>query len=124
MFDNLNEFLFKISMVIMFVAAISLFIYMQKTNDTLLKMASEHYIDDKNIYEMEDSNNMHIVKGSEIIVAIISGLEYDIEIEGYLIDKSIDYKDLNLNLIDSNKRYKRELVINNVGDIEKIVYKD
>lgn len=122
MFDNLNKFIFKTSMIIFFVSAISLFLLIQENNNELFSLAEKEYFNDKNLIVKSYDNKNKEFYGYEIIVMIISGLDFDIEIEGEYINKNDNNKGLNLSFISEEKIYILKMDIDETGEIKCIRY--
>ncbi|MDM8533498.1 hypothetical protein QUF55_02235 [Clostridiaceae bacterium HSG29] len=123
MYNNLSDFIFKISLIVFFIIAIMLFLKTNENIDGLLDLVERSYINNEVITVKESEEDYLIYKGYEVISKIISGLQYDIEIENVLVRVNDDFKDIDLSIIDDDKLYVLELEIDNTGSIIKEIYK-
>jgi len=123
MYNNLSDFIFKISLIVFFIIAVMLFLETNENINGLLDLIEKSYINNEVITVKESDEDYLTYKGYEVISKIISGLQYDIEIENVLIRVNDDFKDINLSIIDEKKLYVLKLEIDNAGNIIKEIYK-
>ena len=123
MYNNLSDFIFKISLIVFFIIAVMLFLETNENINGLLDLVEKSYINNEVITVKESDEDYLTYKGYEVISKIISGLQYDIEIEDVLIRANDEFKDINLSIIDEKKLYVLKLEIDNAGNIIKEIYK-
>ncbi len=123
MYNNLSDFIFKISLIVFFIIAVMLFLETNENINGLLDLIEKSYINNEVITVKESDEDYLTYKGYEVISKIISGLQYDIEIEDVLIRANDEFKDINLSIIDEKKLYVLKLEIDNTGNIIKEIYK-
>ena len=123
MYNNLIDFIYKISLTIFFIIAIMLFLEMNENIDKLFNLVERSYINNEMITVKEYDKDNYIYKGYEIVNKVISGLNNDIEIENIIINKDDNIKDIDLSIINDKKMYKVELEIDEFGNIIKEIYK-
>ncbi len=124
MFSSLNKFMFKVSLIVFFIAAISLFLVMDNNTNELLELVERSYINGDGIIVKSYNEIDKKYKGYEIISKIIFGMEYDIEIDGNNIEKDIDYKIMDFSIINEDGIYILSLDIDSSGKIIKEIYKE
>jgi len=123
MYNNLSDFIFKISLIVFFIIAVMLFLETNENINGLLNLVEKSYINNEVITVKESDEDYLVYKGYEVINKIISGLQYDIEIENILIRVNDDFKDVDLSIINDKKLYILKLEIDNNGNIIKEIYK-
>jgi hypothetical protein len=121
--ENITDFIFEISAVAMFIAALSLFIIINRASLLSIDVAKESTNNNILVYE----GNYNAVEnetyyGYEIVASIIRGLDYDIYIDANLIGKDDAAQTVDLSIIELDKSYNYKLVIDRYGVINYIQY--
>lgn len=124
MIDNLSKFIFRVSLIIFFIFAIILFLKINENNKNLISLAQNEYINHRNLKVKNYENSKKKFYGYEIIVSIISGLEYDIKVGNKFFYKNKNYKSVDLSFISENEVYTSYININQNGEIDYIKYID
>lgn len=125
MSENLADFLFDVAMVLVFVIALSLFLYLTPLSSKNVELLSNTINRDKEITENREYNmDYTTVTGADIIGNIINGLETDIRVDGWYIHKDENFyaDDFKFDSINERGRYKVKKDINSNGIVELVEY--
>jgi hypothetical protein len=119
MFENLGNFLFKVSMIIFFVLGISLFLFSQREIITLIDLGEERYLQRNNVIvnKMSDEEYYHL--GYEIVAQKMSFNQLPIIVEGVRLENMED-----LLMIKTEGRYLKETVLDGNGNLIYIKYEE
>ena len=119
MIGNVNNFIFKVSMIIFFIIAISLFLYSQSKISELLDLGEKSYLNSQVLDFHYKEHDAYYVYGYEIISQKISHVSMKIIVEGITINTKSD-----LLTIKQNKKYSRVIEFDEKGQINALVYKE
>lgn len=119
MFENLNRFFFKVSMIIFFIIGITLFFISENEITVLMKLAERSYLNSHSIHISGETSGNKEILGSEIITQKISFNEIAIVVEGEEIKKMDD-----LLTIQTEGKYLREVIFDKKGAIIFINYRE
>lgn len=133
MSENILSFLYRVSMYLLFIFAISFFLIMYRSSVTAIEVVKEDLNNDKALYESNFNFEDYHVIGADIISSIIIGLEKDIVVDGILIKKqdiidnafdkkSVDQYLFQYSFIKPNNIYDVKNDINSNGLITRIIY--
>lgn len=134
--ENLMDFIFQVSVIFLFVAAISIFMMLNNNASLTLEIVKEGVNQERSISEGNYDNEGYYVSGAEIINSIHNGLEVDITVvngvNSELINTNVieDFytrTDLNdkadvYSKIDANARYHVTYTIDGNGVVKGVTY--
>ncbi|WP_066497527.1 hypothetical protein [Abyssisolibacter fermentans] len=128
MSENIASFLYRVSMYLLFIFAISFFLIMYRSSVTAIEVVKEDLNNDKALYESNFNFEDYHVIGADIISSIIIGLDKDIVVDGVLIRKDEKFNDLlkdealNSLVTRPNDIYDVKNDINSNGLITRIIF--
>ncbi|MFZ5988349.1 MAG: hypothetical protein ACOYWZ_14650 [Bacillota bacterium] len=135
--ENLMDFIFQVSVIFLFVAAISIFMMLNNNASLTLEIVKEGVNQERSISEGNYDNEGYYVSGAEIINSIHNGLEVNIVVNGFEINKDnystsyeeeIDFRSNSndkadvYSKIDANTKYNVTYSFKENGEIDKIIY--
>lgn len=85
--ENLADFLYKVSVIFIFIAAVSVFLLLYNNASSLVDIVKEGMYEEKSAVEDYYDNEEYYFTGAQIISSIHDGLEFDIYVDGVKIDK-------------------------------------
>ncbi len=118
MFENLGNFLFKVSMMVFFVLSISLFLFCQREIVALIDLGESSYLKSTSLLLKEEIIDEDYNLGYEIIAQKIGFKDLPIMIDGVTIEMKNDL----LN-IDPDEKYFKNIVFNESGQVMYIEYR-
>ena len=124
MHENITDFLFQTLLIVVFIAAIGLFLVINQTVFSSIDTVKANYIN--NPLVIEGSNHIKdekVYKGHEIIAKIFLGLDYDIDVDGRLINADDEIESIDLTIIEANGSYSYDLILDMNGQIANIIYR-
>lgn len=120
--DNINKVCYQAFGAILFCAGIFVLLYGAAQYNKALDTARNNYKDKENLYQQYNDSEDEIISKGELIATLYSGLEYDVEIDGLVIDKDVH----NREFIDTYKidkeAYKKSYLYDENGNIKMIIY--
>lgn len=122
MSDNITDFLFKVTMTLMFIIAVSSLLFLYNSTSKTISLIENSISNERVLQEGRLIQEDYYVKGGEIISQIKLGLERPIEIEGLLVDTNIDIYSFNLSFINPTGIYDAINIVDGNGIIIKVVY--
>lgn len=124
MHENINDFLYQLFSILIYVMAMMLFIFIINGHFQMKEAFLRAYNQHGTLSEGEEINftEDNFEKGSNIILSIYYGLEYPISIGDIEITANADSSYFNYLIIDYNRIYKKTTYINNSGQVVKVAY--
>jgi len=119
MFENLNNFLFKVSMILFFIGAMTLFLLSQGKITELIDLGESSYLNSHVLSARKKETEAYYVLGYEIISQKISFETMNIIVEGIRIKTKND-----LLTIKQDKKYSRVIEFDDEGQVQKLLYEE
>lgn len=119
--SNVTKLLYQVFAALMFCIAISLLLFGYRSFMSVVA-SSKEITDEQVIFEQNHEFEEAFVTKGDLIAMLFTPLEYDIEIDGFLINKYENVKD-NLSsypIVEAN--YRKSYVYNDDGNIIRILY--
>lgn len=109
--------------IMIFCISITLLLMESRSLNRLLLSTKKIVIDSKTIYEEYNYEPKEsVITKAELITILMNEIDYSIQIDDiYLEKKNFNSITFDFGLIQ-NSRYKRKVIMNNNGYIEKIIY--
>lgn len=85
--ENLSDFIYKVSVLFIFIAAVSVYMLLYGNASSLIEVVKENMYEDKALTQGSYENEEYTATGAEIISSIRSGLDVDIYVDGVKIEK-------------------------------------
>ncbi|WP_010250305.1 hypothetical protein [Acetivibrio cellulolyticus] len=123
--ENLADFLFDVAMILVFVSALSLFLFLNPLSEKNVELLAGTINRDKEVAENRVYNSEYTtVTGADIISDIINGLEADIIVDSKYISKDVDIfkDDFSFSSINERGNYKVKRNIDSNGIVESVKY--
>ena len=118
MFENLNDFIFKVAIMFFFIIGITLFLISQEKTGELIDLAQASYLQSDSIAVQDQEKEDYYVLGDEIIAQKISFNGVPIVVEGVTIEKIED-----LLIIEMEEKYTKRLILNETGQLNYVEYR-
>jgi hypothetical protein len=119
--ENISELLHQVFAVLVFCAAVFL-LFMEFRNYESVLLHTKFIFEEKIVYEQDNESEERPIKKGEIIASLFLQQEHDMEINGYLISKTQNTKDLLLSYNIPNTDYVKSYAYDNSGTITRIIY--
>lgn len=124
--ESLSEFIFYMTVVVFFVAAVTLYFVMNGFSNDMVDFVRSDINSQNEIIQIIEEKKELTVSGEEILSDILSGSfeDLDLTVDGVGFGKSAGnpYEFDNYHYIDPNARYVPEAVFNASGDLTGVIY--
>lgn len=118
--ENAIKFLFKLFGCMVFIIAITNYLTMYRSLQNV-QVNLKYYNQNRTISQKESPPVEMYATGGDILNAIYRGLETDIEIDGYMVNRQSDITQIDISKIDLQGKYKRKINIVD-GIVNKVYY--
>lgn len=121
--DNISEFLYLGFATTLFCLGIYVFFLSFNEYNTVLNNVTDNYENEYLVSSkvMEIEEEIYYSKGY-IIALLFDPLDYDIQIDNYLIDKSFHNKSKIKDYRFDSNFYKKQYIYNSEGNISKVLF--
>lgn len=121
--ENFTKVLSCVSMVILVLAAFSLFFILYRSSTATISLINSNITDQGMIYVASGQKGQDTdVRGSDIAALIKNGLETDIFIDSTLVSRFQDIHAFDYSLIDKDAWYSVRYLFNVSGEITSVYY--
>lgn len=125
MTNNIRSWLFLGTMSIIFVIGLSSSINLNnETNQVLKQVSINKQEQDRSIYTDLVIPKESVISSSEVALTIaqIPDTQIDVEVNGVLFPKTLEFEDIDLSKVPSDKKFNVNYERNTVGEITKVKY--
>lgn len=122
--EAIQEFLFRIFAIIIFCTAIGLLLSNLTIVDKMVGVTKDAVVDNDNMYATSDNvvEDIDIMTADEVISYLISGIEYDVSIDGVVLN-GVNFDRYNFNYaFISNDYYSRSYEYDGDNNIQKVKF--
>lgn len=120
--ENLADFIYKVSVLFIFVAAVTVYMLLYGNASSLIEVVKQNMYEDKTLTQGSYENEEYAATGAEIISSIRSGLDVNIYVDGVKIEK-VDRK-ANSGLREDMAGNSSIVNANDTGDVYSKVIPD
>src|SRR5690554_250406 len=121
--DNISDFLTISFSTFLFCIGIYIFIFSFNEYNRLFEKVVEGYQDEYLVSQVANKNNdKTYYSKNQIIALLLEPLDYDIQVDFYLIKKSSHYKSKIKDYIISNGLYDKQYIYNSQGEVIKLQF--